>query len=136
MRIKRRKRDDSWPSVRYSVGEECEEFLAGHLMEYLAVTGRPVPSWAWLNRVAHARPDELMILAAGGFPTDPPAWREALVCLAREVLERAALDGVDEFQRRLLVPKELQLIGEPGGSTLSPSQLVARVLAGLEGTTL
>lgn len=136
MPLEWRRRDSADVQVGPSVGEECEEFLAGHLTEYLTVVGRPIPGWAWLNRVAHVRRDELILLASGGFPTDPPAWRRALACLARAVLDQGEVDGgLDEIQRRLLIPLELQLIGEPGGNTLSPSQLIDRVLTELKGTT-
>jgi len=133
MRRRRQDRQED-QAVRLGVGDECEAFLAGGMVEYQTATGRPIAGWAWLNRLAHARGAELLIIASGGFESDPPPWRDALAYLAREALERAETQGgITQVQRQLLVPLELQLIGDPAALRMRPGELVARVLDVLHG---
>jgi hypothetical protein len=44
------------------VWSEAEAFLGGTYAEHLISHGRRVPSWAWLNRVAHGTEADLAAL--------------------------------------------------------------------------
>ncbi|HTW10191.1 MAG TPA: hypothetical protein VME46_21995 [Acidimicrobiales bacterium] len=43
--------------------EECEAFLQGRSAELLGSRHEPVEAWAWVNQVAHAELEELMVIA-------------------------------------------------------------------------
>jgi hypothetical protein len=98
------------------VGEECDAFLAGDWAEHLAAHGEPVPAWAWLNRVAHGRIDELRAL------TRTPGWGHAWMdewdrlqaCVADTLFQRARQlsSDVATLQLKVLVPLELMLLGD------------------------
>ena len=44
------------------LGDECEAFQAGRWAEFRSARGREVPSWAWLNQVAHVSETDLRVL--------------------------------------------------------------------------
>ena len=114
------------------VGDECEAFLAGQLVAHFLNRRRPIPPVAWLNRVVHATANELAILAVGITDTyQPGTWTRAVSYLARTVQERARETGrpVDEIQRELLLPLELELIGDPGSVKLDAADLIRVALA-------
>jgi len=114
------------------VGNECEAFLAGQLAGYFVRRGRPVPPVAWLNKVVHATIDELAMLAVGTTDVPQPAtWRRAVGYLARTVFERAreSSRSIDEIQRELLLPLELELIGNPESVGLDAADLIRLALA-------
>lgn len=122
------------PAFGSGVGDECDAYLAGRLAFYLRELGRPVPSVAWLNRVVHATPEELVILASEAEDTDQPvAWRRTVGYLARTLLERSRETGqrIDRLQQELLVPLELELIGEPSAARLDSADMVRLTLARL-----
>lgn len=110
---------------------DCEAFLAGRYAEHLEARGRRVPAWAWVNLLAHGTGDELAAarhLVQDG--TDPRSqWRAARAFLAREVLEAAVAAGttLDDLQRRVLIPLELELMGWPA-ALWGPRHVVLRVL--------
>ena len=114
-----------------TIADECEAFLAGQLVEYLVARGRAVPSWAWLNKLAHAGPDELDRIAAGvpayGRGPEYAAWNQSLTVLAADLLDQvcrdvAALRGV---QLRFLGAFELAAIATGSSFPLTPSLLVS-----------
>lgn len=117
------------------LAEECEAFLAGHWVDYLAAQGTPIPTWGWVNHPAHATEDELRDTARALEPprrhADP--WSQATSFLALELLDVAAERAVDvsELQRSCLVPLELDLFADPTACRLNPGQLAARVMSAL-----
>lgn len=116
------------PSFDIGVGGECEAYLAGGLAAYLQDVGRPVPPVGWLNQVAHATPVELAFLAISRDvdAIQPPSWRRAVAYLADSLLERARETGrpIEQLQRELLVPLELELMGDPAAVDLDPADLI------------
>jgi hypothetical protein len=116
------------------LGDECEAYLAGQLAAYLRDARRPVPAVGWLNQVVHATTNELALLAVGTTNTVPATtWQRAVGYLARTVLERARETGrpIDELQRDLLLPLELELLGHPDAVDFDPADLVRLALARL-----
>ncbi len=125
---------------RFSSGlsEECQTFLDGTYLLYLAANDKPVPGWVWINRLAHAEPYDIEALADG---TDSSMkalpgraqWHGAVSFLATELLgvASAAHATVEQIQREVLVPLELQLAGENRRRWLGPDYVVSRALAAL-----
>ncbi|MEW6470879.1 MAG: hypothetical protein AB1679_01290 [Actinomycetota bacterium] len=117
------------------VGDECEAFLAGRLAAYLQDLGRPVPAVGWLNQVVHATPRELSLLAVTGeaYALQPRLWCRAVGYLARNLLERARETGrpIEQLQRELLVPLELELIGDPAAADLDSDDMTRLTMARL-----
>lgn len=117
------------------VGDECEAFLAGRLAAHLQDLGRPVPAVGWLNQVVHATPRELSMLAVNGeaYAIQPLAWCRAVGYLARCLLERARETGrpIEQLQRDLLLPLELELIGDPGAAALDSAEVTRITMARL-----
>jgi hypothetical protein len=121
------------------LAREAEAFLSGSSAELFLARGRDVPTWAYVNQVAHADPDVLYELAAwepawGAGPTRPPvdrvgslSWRGAVAVLADEVLQLGRCDprAVRRIQRDRLLPLESVLMA-PMARPVSPEQLVAR----------
>ena len=122
------------PAFGSGIGDECDAYLAGRLAFYLRELGRPVPPVAWLNRVVHATPAELVILANEADDSDQPmAWRRTVGYLARILLERSRETGqrIDRLQQELLVPLELELIGDAGAARLDSAGMVRLTLSRL-----
>jgi hypothetical protein len=119
--------------------EACEAFLAGRYGEYLEARGRQVPAWVLLNRLAHARLDELARMAGGDvrLPRSLAAdtgLRGALARLAGEVLEQAGRHPgrLDALRLDTLVPLELALVGRDDARYTVP-RVTALVRAALRG---
>lgn len=116
-------------------GAECEAFLAGRWVEHLEARGQVVPSWAWLNRLAHAEPAELRRIADAGPSCRPwaEAWNQASSFLARELLDlsQGAPARIAELQRTSLIPFELSLFADAAAGRLNAGQLLVRALATL-----
>lgn len=130
MAIPRRR---TWSSSEGSpIGSECEIFLAGRYAEHLQSSGRTVPAWAWLNRLAHGSIADLRSLASGLGGRQPDPLSAAVRFLAGEVLARTDdADSLAALQRDALVPEELALANR-GREPISAGQLVSRVLAVLD----
>jgi hypothetical protein len=129
----RRRKEDPEPEHRATgleagVGDECEAYLAGHLASFLAARGRPVPPVGWLNQVVHGTPRELSALAVTGSTEtlQPSRWARAVGYLARSLLERARETGrpIEELQRELLLPLELELIARPDAADLDEADMI------------
>jgi hypothetical protein len=128
--------DDSRPPEAHPRWEaaltgETEAFLEGRIVEQLVAAGRVVPTWAVLNKLAHATPTELADLAeADGGPWNTPvprepAYRGAQRLLARRLLARgAAPDEITRIQQVVLVPLELALIERSEVETVTLRQVV------------
>lgn len=115
--------------------EECQAFLAGHLVEEVERHAGLIPIWAWMNLLAHGSPRELWVERATLHPGGSVAeasWHEARSYLAGEILDAAAGTGdLTELQARVLVPLELQLAVVADTTVWEPGQwveLVQRVL--------
>ena len=122
------------PEQPGGVGDECEAWLAGEWAEYRTARGQGVPSWAWLNRVAHCPEQALRLM------TRMPAWTyrndewfRLRGCVAESLLKQAAEKrvSVDELQRSVLVPIECEMFGHDNPGRPANAQLMLRVLAAL-----
>jgi len=115
--------------------DEVGAFVDGTLAElYEARDGR-VPVWAWTNLLAHG--DRASLQEA--HRTDYQAadfedrWRAARSYLAGEVLSLADQCGsLQDAQRRVLGPLELQLATDVKVEWWEPTQWVATVVAALD----
>jgi hypothetical protein len=131
--------DDSRPPEAHPRWEaaltgETEAFLEGRIVEHLVAAGRVVPTWAVLNKLAHATPTELADLAdlaeANGVPGNTPlprepAYRAAQRLLACRLLARGAVpDEITRIQQAVLVPLELWLIERSEVETVTLRQVV------------
>lgn len=110
------------------LAEEVEAFLKGDSGRWFMARGRDVPTWSYLNRVAHADSDELRQLAAwapDGALVDI-SWRETIGLLAKELIEVANADpaSIRRIQLDRLVPLESQLISSRA-TIVAPRQLLA-----------
>jgi hypothetical protein len=117
--------------------KECDVYLSGHYADYLETRNRPVPGWAWLSVLAHARPEQLRELVAedAGWDrgrTRTTVWWQAVGFLAGEILAQQEAEGsLDELRRSVLVPLELKWLTED--RTLQrPRELVRTVLDALD----
>ncbi|MGH9258762.1 MAG: hypothetical protein ACRD08_02520 [Acidimicrobiales bacterium] len=128
--------DDSRPPEAHPRWEaaltgETEAFLEGRIVEHLVAAGRVVPTWAVLNKLAHASPTELADLAeTDGIPgttTLPrePAYRAAQRSLACRLLACGAVpEEITRIQQTVLVPLELRLIERSEVETVTLRQAV------------
>jgi hypothetical protein len=97
---------------------EFEAFLAGRYIDYLVQHSRAIPTWAWVNAVAHATHDELVAIATGTtyFEALPSAarWQQAVRAIARHLVAETGDDDerLRELQSQVLVPVELTLAQE------------------------
>lgn len=114
--------------------DDATAFLAGRLVEHRLATGRMVPAWAVLNKLAHAEAGELAELAApvrsDGVPEPgtgearEPVWCAAQRSLAAYLLEGRDPKEVARIQREVLVPLELWLIDRSETDTVSSRSAV------------
>jgi hypothetical protein len=129
--------DDSQPPEAHprweaALAGETEAFLEGRIVEHLVAAGRPVPTWAVLNKLAHASPTELAdLVETDGIPGNTPQPREP-VCraaqrsLACRLLAGGALpDEITRIQQTVLVPLELWLIERSELETVTLRQAVS-----------
>lgn len=113
--------------------EQCDRFLAGHMLDQIDAAGGEYPHWVWLNTLGHASEAELEQLARGMPAIDDTAEvrraRAMLRVLARDVLEcaRASTATVAELQRTVVIPIELRTLTAP----VAPVTLVRLVRSGL-----
>jgi hypothetical protein len=132
--------DDQTPAVLSATGvalaEEAEAFLAGRLADRFADTGRGVPAWALLNRLAHGSIDELtalLVAAQGGWRAHPSAlvWTAAERRLALRLLSTSGTPGeLRSLQSAVLIPVEFELTKRP--TALSPEDVIAAVTQALD----
>jgi hypothetical protein len=102
--------------------------------------GRKVPSWVWLNSVAHGTEADLSALVRGEHPWDGSTsgntgWYRMVSFLAADLvaLARTTDQTVSALQREVLVPLELELANEDNRRRLGAAQLVSVALAALHG---
>ena len=104
------------------VTDECEFFLTGRYLDHLLDVGDEVPSWVWINPVAHGSPDRLAEIAALGpgpstLRSDYRAWRIVIAAIAEGVIAAAKETTlpIAEIQSFTLVPVEFALMANPVG---------------------
>ncbi len=120
---------------RDDLARECELFLAGRYLERLLAMRRPVPAWAWFNRLAHGSLEDLAALRAEAADRSLPSeWTQAVAFLAGEIQQRADNDPdrLHALQRDVLIPMELRLAAD-WFVPLKPSHFVRLVSEGLTG---
>lgn len=108
--------------------EECESFLAGGYVERCEACGEPVPVWAWMNVLAHGTDAELRAAAANRSEGDE--GHQALAFVAGELVDLIDDGCVDleELQRDVLMPLELDVIACPAATRWSAAELVSALL--------
>ncbi len=114
------------------LGLECAMFLAGEYAGYLESEGRPVPAWAWVNRLAHGTEGDLRTLAGGPKRDGSPGGMISRI--ASHVLDLLESDDVSlpDLQRRALIPLEMALGETPGsGVPLSSAELGRAIMHAL-----
>lgn len=99
--------------------------LVGTLVSYGIDTGE-IPSWAWLNRLAHRTSDELIALGARRVRRRD-GWERAQRLFVREIMVLAGGD-LEGLQKSVLMPLELRLAEHGGCAAPTPQQFAARVL--------
>jgi hypothetical protein len=121
------------------LAREVEAFLSGSSGQWFIARGREVPTWAYVNQVAHGDPGLLWQLAAWepareagwtrqpGGPVQSLSWRGAIAVLAYETLQLGGCDpgSIRRIQLDRLLPLESALMA-PMARPISPEQLVAR----------
>ncbi|HEX4820405.1 MAG TPA: hypothetical protein VFV00_09375 [Acidimicrobiales bacterium] len=125
------------PDVRST--NEFDAYLEGTYADWLLANGQPVPSWAWVNRVAHASLEELDAIADGQrLALEVPevvVWEAVTTYLAKEMVAR--IDGdltrLRNLQLDVVIPVELQLAAHRWAQ-LAPVDLASRVLIALHDT--
>jgi hypothetical protein len=127
-------RRDRDPDARALVAD-CEAFITGRYAEHLLARERTVPVWAWTNLLAHGSETDLheaMLLGAVRVPIGARLWWSARAYLAGEVLAQVVpRRPLQDVQRDVLAPLELELAARRGVQLWRPAQLVQAVLAGL-----
>jgi hypothetical protein len=121
------------------LAREVEAFLSGSSGQWFIARGREVPTWAYVNQVAHGDPGHLWQLAAwdpvrgagrtrhAGRQVQSLSWREAVAVLASEILQLGGRDpgSIRRIQFDRLFPLESALMA-PMARPIGPEQLVAR----------
>lgn len=120
--------------------DDCAAFLTGMLAEYRLDHGGYVAPWEWTNLLAHGGEEELRReLAARHHRTSAPerqdpitAWRAARSYLVAELLGLVETCGpLDDLQRSVLVPLELDLAARLDVAQWRPNQWLLAVDAAL-----
>lgn len=128
-----RERRQHDPVHTTGIADECAAFLAGNYLDYVRSTGRPVPAWAYLNRLAHGDADEIERLGTRTPRSrDRTGWTDAIVFMASELVTVSRVSGVElaVLQAEVLQPIELHLAARPW-TYVSPNCLADRVRAAL-----
>lgn len=128
-------------SERCPHDNEFDAFLAGAYADWLLTRKRSVPAWAWVNKIAHATPDELRLLATRpppeGASADIVLWHQVTSLLAKEVLITVADDDAQLawLQHNTLLPLELHL-AHHWWATVVPVDLATAVLTAVQHAQL
>lgn len=114
---------------------ETEAFLAGKIALWLDRTGRPVPSWAWINWLAHASLDDLAAVGRISWNRrQSRAWAGGfLMPLSIELALRSRGDDrqLSDLQRRFLWPLEVRLLNGAGPAVSGPLDMLSLVRTAL-----
>ena len=124
--LKRRSREAEVGGTA-GVAAACEAYLSGAYRQFLEEQGRPVPAWAWLNRLAHG--DRSSIEALAGAPDDgsPAALVASIARMLLLVADRRG-GSLASVQRQRLIPLEGRMASAPSGVPGDQDEL-ARALA-------
>jgi hypothetical protein len=98
------------------LADDCEAFLAGTLAERMERRGEFLPTWVWLNLLAHGSPEQLRACRSTGGRRGSTSrdWRHARYYLAMEILSAADRHGsLEGLQRSILQPLELAAASQP-----------------------
>jgi hypothetical protein len=106
-----------------AVGEECDAFLAGRLVPFRWPDGTPTPVWTWLNEIAHGDVPQIVAVASRAITEETAVPERTRTVLARALLGVGPRSGVPVLQQRVLVPLELELVGQ----VTSPRRLIELV---------
>lgn len=88
--------------------EESVAFLSGRYGDFLMAHKRPIPAWAWINRLSHGGLDDIRALATH----DPGPGPAAVVAdLAAQLVSLVETQHVSlaSIQSRILIPLEMRL---------------------------
>lgn len=123
--------DSSFDPLGELVVGEVEAFLTGRLVEHLLTTGRPVPAWAVLNRLAHGALEDVIELAqpgdevmAGRDRREPGGQRGQRALAAHLVASTATPGDVMDVQWEVIVPLELWLIERSRSETITSRRIL------------
>lgn len=117
------------------LAEESEAFLSGRSRLAAERRGRQIQPWAYLNELAHCRPDHLARLASTPRAGGPIVqWTQAVATLAADVLEAACgeIRVIEAVQRECLAPLEQELLSGADRFVVTPGVLVALTRARLQ----
>jgi len=92
---------------------EISAFLTGSSVAFFDRRHRPIPPWAWLNRVAHASVADVEEQAGhlhDDEPSDDDARAVAVIAKALLTLSAGTSEQIESLQRSRLVPLELALL--------------------------
>lgn len=112
------------------LAEQCELFLSGAYREYLEARGRPIPAWAWINRLAHGDRADFERAAA---MHNGDATAEALIAEIAAVALTRLQRGVDleTLQQNSLIPLELALAARAGVAPANSEELGRMITSAL-----
>lgn len=127
-------------SWRWGLADEVEAWLAGRLGDYLANSGRRVPTWAVLNRLAHADRDVLVRLSAGGraYPITHPACGSSPWLIAEQIVAGQLVECAETpeqlwlIQQATLIPLELSFAERAKTEQLNPERVISAAAEALE----
>jgi hypothetical protein len=116
------------------VHEEAAALVRGDYLNFLMQEKRRVPTWAWLNPLAHCPAPRLHALAEMTVNGNPATdWGVVVCLLASDILAAGASPaGVARLQQEVLVPLELDLLGGRQPAPPSPVALMSLVDAALD----
>lgn len=126
-----------------ALSAEAEAYVAGRLADHFAETGRKVPIWSLLNRLAHGTVDEIAELlttsASRGWRAHPSAagWIVQERALALRLLQAAPTDdALRRIQSVVLVPVELEMIARNLDHPVSPDAVAFEAARALDNHLL
>ena len=109
------------------VGDQAEAYLQGRYRQYLEARHEVVPSWAWVNQVAHGTRCDLAGRASGSGDVGPGRL-VASVALQLTSLSDAQLLRV---QHERLMPLEGAMRDDDGDPPRSEEELARAIIVGL-----
>jgi hypothetical protein len=140
--FERRRRKHWAPSASaLQLVTETEAFLSGGYADHLTRTGLVVPTWAWLNGIAHG---DLQTLADSSGPSigkpwlfiaqrPEDFWWDAQRLLATELLKFVGNDAtmLVRVQCSVLVPLEFELMRDEVDTGLTAYEIVRKARSAL-----
>lgn len=128
-------RERRGPALPACLSDECEAYLAGQYAQYAAERGWAIPTWAWINALAHGDEARLRSVEGEGLPgIDDPGWQSGIRRLARATLAEARRRwGLPYVQAAVLRPLESVLIDDRRYEDLSVHDFTALVIALIHG---